>query len=273
MTIHIKTLALAAAFAAAAFVGSAKAAIITYVGFQNNVDSTADDGPTIGWHSTLNAKPLDIDGDNALGSEGWIRANNGASGRSNPRRFLPGYVVPYAADGQTTVIPTFANSGSGVMDNPATGGLNLTPATEDANASWHQGGTTNLNIFQFTIQNAATLTGRTLRVGVLFDAANLAPGVGATQAMAITQTVGGAAFDTSPQLAYGNNGLDVAYFDLTGLVNGDRFVISADANGTNARSHIAGITFDSAVVVPEPSTLALLAAGGLAAIGFLRRKR
>lgn len=243
------------------------AAVLTFAGSQLNIDSTADDGPTIGWHTTGtavgNVKPLDIDGDNALGSDGWIRANNGASGVNNPRRFLPDYIVPYnRTTFETAALLGFANSVAGVMDNPATGGLNLNPATEDAFAAWHSNNANNADLFAFTIQNVNLLAGEILRVGVLFDASNGGTG---SQVMSLTQTAGGTATATSISLAHAGDGLDVAFFDLTGLSNGDRFVIAADST---ARSHIAGVTFDSAT--PEPSTAVLWSLGLLA---MLRRRR
>lgn len=247
-----------------------QAATIMYSGVNTNIDTTADDGATSGWHSTGNVKSLDIDGDNALGSEGWIRASNGSSGISNPRRSLPSYIVAYnTTTGDTAATTTFANSVAGTfMDNPATGGINLNPANEDVFASWHSSNANETNLFSFSIQNANQLTNRILRVGVLFDAANLAPGVDATQSILITQTVGGSVFAFSPQISYGANGLDVAYFDLTGVANLDKFVISADAAGTGGRSHIAGITFDSAI--PEPSSALL---SGIGVLLLLRRRR
>ena len=61
---------LAAAVVAVAFVGVTQAAVITYVGNQTEIEAYTDT-PTEGWRNATPAKPLDIDGDNILGTDGW----------------------------------------------------------------------------------------------------------------------------------------------------------------------------------------------------------
>lgn len=264
------------AIASLMLASAAHAAVISYFGADFNIDGTADDGSTTGWHSTLAAKPGDIDGNNALGSDGWIRAVSGGQ-RGNPTRFLPGYIVAYTdsqanlAAAATSRIGDNANTvgSSYLIDAPAVNGSgvaitsgisasnNVNPSVAETQIqAWHRnvaGGAA--TVFAFTIQNVSQLTGETLRVGLLFDGLGFT--ADSTQSMNITQytggspTVGGASA-SSPQLAYRGNGLDVAYFDFTGLANGDKFVITADANGSGAiQSHLVGITFDSAVLAPE----------------------
>lgn len=240
------------------------AAVMTYVGAEFNVDPTTNDA-TIGWHSTGNAKLLDIDGDNALGSDGWLMAGNGNGGLNNPARFLPSYITPYVRNGgNTSALQGFANTAyySGVIDAPGTGALNLNPASEAQGASIHTSNANAGDLFIFTISDASLLLNETLRIGLLFDTPNTT-GSG-TQVFTLTQTVGGSSSASSPALAHANNGLDVAFFDITGVANGDKFVIRADST---LRTHLTGITWDSAV--PEPASLALLAVGGL----FIARRR
>lgn len=252
--------------------GMSNAAVVAYAGFQLNIDGNSDQPATRGWHTTGtgvsndNVKPLDIDGNNALGSDGWVLAANGTGGVSNPPRFLPNYITTYnsAAAGTRALAPN-ANTVSGIgvtIDLPATGALNLNPGNGSA-ASWHNNSANAGDLFEFTIQNVSSLAGEALRVGLLFDSANT--DTTGTQVFRITQTVGGSATANSPSLAHAKNGLDVAFFDLTGLANGDRFVVNVDAT---SRTHLSGITFDSAVI-PEPSAALL---GGLGLLALLRRR-
>lgn len=271
--------------------GTSQAAVISYYDADLNIDGNANDGSTTGWHSTSGVKPGDIDGDNALGTDGWIRAIAGGS-RSNPTRFLPGYIVPYADNQANLAIATTSRIGDNtnvyagtLIDAPAvnasnvaiTSGIsasnNVNPSTTETQGTfWHRatGGNASI-VFAFTMQNVSQLTGETLRVGLLFDAAISSSS--STQLLNITQysggspTVGGASA-SSPQLAYRSDGLDVAYFDLTELANGDKFVITVDGAGTNGTSHLVGLTFDSAI--PEPGAAVI---GSLGLLALLRRRR
>ncbi len=67
----------------------------------------------------------------------------------------------------------------------------------------------------------------------------------------------------------------MTYFDLTNLNIGDTFVVTSTTSLSNtefsdAFEQVIGLTFDTAVVIPEPSS-ALLGALGLLAL--LRRRR
>jgi hypothetical protein len=67
-------------------------------------------------------------------------------------------------------------------------------------------------------------------------------------------------------LHHEDNEKDGVFFDITGAVAGDTFVVSIDGGGSEAMS---GITFDTALI-PEPSTALL---GGLGLLALLRRRR
>lgn len=260
-----KHIALAAITASLATVSTTHAAVV-YTGSQLNIDGTGDDGATIGWHSTLQSKPLDIDGDNALGTDGWVRAGSGTGGVTNPNRLIPSYLTAYVGDLSVPLTSTsgvnsqFANAGSGLIDAPTTASPGINPTAEATANVWHSNSANAFDVYTFTIQNAALLTGQSLRVGLLFDATLVG-----TQVFTMTQTVGGTDTATSGSLAHNADGLDVAFFTLSGLADGDRFVVNADST---SRSHLAGITFDSAI--PEPSAALL---GSLGLLALLRRRR
>lgn len=263
----IKSSILAVITASLATVSTTHAAVV-YTGSQLNIDGTGDDGATTGWHSTTGIKPLDIDGDNALGTDGWVRAGSNVAGVTNPNRQIPSYLTAYV--GQATITPTTtsgahapnANGSSGLIDAPTTASPGINPATELGANIWHNNSANAFNVYTFTIQNATLLTGESLRVGLLFDTT-----VVGTQVFTMTQTVGGTDTATSGSLAHDNDGLDVAFFTLSGLADGDRFVVNVDST---TRSHLVGITFDSAVLIPEPGAALL---GGLGFLVLLRRRR
>ncbi len=159
------------------------------------------------------------------------------------------------------------------MDAPAgnsgLGGIN--PANETLYAAWWRNslGTTTQDILSFTITDVSAIpVGESLRLGLLFDTRNQA----GNQTFTITQTTGGSATATSPTLSFSNDGMDAAFFDFGSLADNDVFLISATPTDGSTYPQLAGVTFDTGVViVPEPSTTALLGLGGLALI--LRRRR
>jgi hypothetical protein len=79
-----------------------------------------------------------------------------------------------------------------------------------------------------------------------------------TGTFTLTQTVGGSATATTPTLSYDTLALDVAYFDITGAVAGDTFVVKATTiTGSNVEQ-FAGITFDTAMVAVADELPALV---------------
>lgn len=251
----LTTVAVLAAFLGA---GSANAATVTYVGHQDDVEAAADT-PTTGWRNATPAKPLDIDGDNILGTDGYsIFQANGNSISS-----LPTYISSVQRIGGNS-----NSAGSfGVMDNPAD------PSGADTInfGIWHAGAsnTNASNIFRFTVAGT-DLNGQTLRVGIMYDTFN----VSGSQTLTLTQTVGGSATASSPLLTFADTGMDVAFFDITNAIAGDVFTLIADATDGGGGSHAGGITFDTfdTTAVPESGSLALLVLGGLCLLGFRRRR-
>jgi hypothetical protein len=234
-----------AAFTVAAFTGSASAAI-TYVGLQSNFEAHANDA-TVGWRNATTAKPLDGDGDNIFGTDGYD-----LSGSSAPLS-LPSYVL-------SSVVTGNHNQTRGNVDDPAD------PTGADIAGGWSGGSGASATFGTFVFQGSALAT-ETLRLGVLYDSDwNLAWG---TQTFTLTQTVGGTDSVTTPTLTLAGDGVDVAFFDITGIQDGHTFVLSYTDVAINW-AHIGGVTFDT-VAVPEPTTTALLGLGGLALI--LRRRK
>jgi len=226
------------------FVGTASAATITYVGGQNNLEAHTND-PTVGWRNATTVKPLDGDGDNILGTDGYD-----LSGSSAPL-LLPSYVLSSAVAGNH-------NQTRGLVDDPAD------PTGSDIAGGW-SGGSGSSGTFGTFVFQGTSLATETLRLGVLYDSDwSIAWG---TQTFTLTQTVGGSATATTPTLTLAGDGVDAAFFDIAGIQDGDTFVLSY-TDISIGWAHIGGVTFDT--VVPEPSSLAILGLGGLL---IARRRR
>lgn len=118
---------------------------ITYVGHQVGIEADADT-PTEGWRNPTPAKPLDIDGDHILGTDGWWLANQ----KSEPSY---AWITETAPNG---------NSGAwGKWDNPSD------PSGPDTvGALILHGPGDSLDAFQIVIHGDA-LKGKTLRLGSL----------------------------------------------------------------------------------------------------------
>ena len=230
-------------FATAALVaGTADAATITYVGVHTNVETFADN-PADGWRNASTAKLFDADGDNVIGTDGYDFVG------SSTVISLPAYVASATTSGGHN------DNNRGLVDNP------LDPSGADIGLGWNGNGSTTL-VFQ-----GGTLAAETLRLAVLHDGTwNLGQG---TQTFTLTQTAGtGSDSVTTPTLTLAGDGLDVAYFDIAGIQDGDTFSLTRTGVSIPWR-HLAGVAFDT--VIPEPSSLALLGLGGLMMIKRRRR--
>lgn len=237
--------------------GMSHAAVIAYVGVNTNVDSKADD--TTGWHSTTNIKSLDADGDNALGTLGWHYGGNGTGGLTGVKS------LPTSITTTNATTPNANVNAGGKKDGPTAGSPGINPAGEVDYNYWHNNSTTagTVNVISFTIANATPFSGKTLRLGVLFDTYI---GQTGSQTFTLAQTAGGSASAVSPTLSFSNDGMDAAFFDLTELATGNTFQLRYTNTG-GSRGHVAGLTFDT---VPEPSSALI---GSLGLFALLRRRR
>jgi hypothetical protein len=194
------------------------AATITYVGHQVGIEADADT-PTEGWRNPTPAKPLDIDGDHILGTDGWWLAKQ----KSDPS---------YAWITETA--PNGNSGGWGKWDNPSD------PSGPDTFGAFIlHGPGDSLDAFQIVIHGDA-LKGKTLRLGILYSVIG-----GGTNTFTLTQTVGGREVVTSPPIDFDGTALDVAFFDITGAKDGDTFIVNS--KGVKGGPHVAGITFDTAL--------------------------
>jgi hypothetical protein len=96
------------------------------------------------------------------------------------------------------------------------------------------------------------------RIGVMNDGLN--DSNFASNSILMRKLGDNASLDTSGALTNRNRLVDMIFFDVQGAQSGDTYVISASASN----SRIGGISFD--VVVPEPTTAALL---GLSLVGLV----
>jgi hypothetical protein len=218
-------------------------AAISYVGNQDDIESAANTTSS-GWRNTTPAKTFDIDGDNIMGSDGYQMFEGGTTGITG----LPGYIASVT---RLTSHTGVSASSFGIMDDPAD------PTGNDTIyfGLWFDvSDTPGDPLFSFVIQGNA-LDGQTLRIGLTYDSYN---GSG-SQNLRVTQTVGsGSGFAESGVLTFNDDGLDVASFDLTGLVAGDTFVINdAIGSGTDGFGHVGGITFDT-LADPAAGTLYMI---------------
>lgn len=244
------TLSTLATVAALAIATQASAAVITYAGYQDNVDpketsvpATAD---SYGWRNPTPAKPLDINGDNIIGTDGY--AMRGSTS-------LPAYI---------TSVTNISGGGNnfGYMDNPAD-----PTGVDNYHVGFWGSGSSSADLFSFKIQGT-DLTGKTLGVAVQYDTYS-----SGHQTYTLAQTAGvGTDSVTTPALTIANDGYDWAFFYITGAVAGDTFKLSATKPASGAVNYLqwGGVAFDSAAV-PEPASFAL-ALAGFGMLGFRRQR-
>lgn len=233
------------------------------------IASGADTDTTNGaWRTSSVSKPLDADGNNIYGSDGYLMFNTGYIGGSftsstnifaNASNALPTY-VSVTADGATGSVGAAAFAS---IDDP----LNAPTDFQSGVATISGVGLgAEVSMLNLTFNGTVPIAG--IRVGVLVNnAAN-------RNASAIRfELDGNAAVTASQNTGTGvNQQQDYYFFDITGISNGDVFSFFATedtGDGNNAGEvRVGGFTFDT---IPEPGSMTLL---GLA-LGFLavRRRR
>jgi hypothetical protein len=240
----MRTLGLAVLLMACAVVGlvvaqSAFGSSIAYV----DIDTTTQ----AGWRSTDVAKSLDVDGDNAYGTDGWMTAN-AVSDPSYATLALingepDGYYNAYMwVDQALTPAPTVAD--------------------ERANPYYVWQGPLVADLGQITMT-----ANRSFRVALLGDIRADGDNRWLTTAFRIHQTTGGSADSGVHPFGPWTQVGQWMLFDITG-VSGDVFMIEATA-GTGTEADLVRVGFDT---IPEPATLALLALGGIG-LPIRRKKR
>lgn len=193
--------------------------ILTPAGVQH------DSGET--WYSGLTAKPLDVDGNDALGTDGYSLVN------------LPAVRPAYLSVSEPTTGFYPGNESYAVLEDPSFVGSTFTTGTWDSTP----GGGARADLFRFTLNEAAV--GRLIRVGLLVDNLDIASYNGAE--WRLVQTVGGSAQSspvTTTAAEFNNRNPDWVFFDMVGGQPGDTFVVRGLV-GEFGHATLAGVVFDS----------------------------
>jgi hypothetical protein len=183
-----------------------------------------------GWRYIYYGKPLDLDGDNIFGTEGYDMVNRAP--------VLPNYV-----ESATILSSTYPGNGFYYqIDDP----------TNDP--EWFITGTMNpfpglglsADIFQFTLNTNAV--GRKIRVELMVDNLDIAAYNAAS--LTLVQTSGAGAtngpIDTTSAL-FNDRNPDCVFFDLTSASAGDTFIVRG-TSGINGAATLGGVAFDSIVL-------------------------
>jgi hypothetical protein len=185
-----------------------------------------DLGP--GWRSYYPVKPLNLDGDNILGTDGYHLVN------------LPPVLPAYLASA-VILSGTFpGNDDYSYLDDPNSLGSQFLTGTMNPNPG--PGGSADL--FGFTLNAGAA--GRTIRVGLLVD--NLDGAAWNAASLTLVQANGppasnGPVATVAP--AFNNRTPDWVFFDITGGQAGQTFIVRG-AGGANGTATLGGVAFDSA---------------------------
>ncbi len=223
------------------------AATITYLG--------ADETTNAEWRTTSVAKPsaFDPNGDNAYGSDGYSVLATGHALATDLTS------APYISSVTRPAGQRFF-SGTPLFDDPAQ--PIGTPSDVGTGLIYpNNGGASPLGVLRFSLAQSATFV-ITIPLGGS-SAAHRPAGM----SLRVDQTTGGSA-TTSASSVPALGGVDYVFFQVEGSA-GDAFdIVIGGGNGAEA---IAGVAFESAAPIPEPSAFALFGVGGLALL--LRRRR
>jgi len=221
---------------------SVAVAYVIYTG----ADTTTNDA----WRTTDSAKPLDPDGDNAYGTDGYETTPWATSS-------LPAYasvtrLLPY-----TETNPTAADA-----DDPAY--LGPAPIPDISTGRVYTWATTpgiDYNVFQVDLLQDATFM-----LGVITDTWANNPEIHPANVQ-VRQTIGGS--DSVSSGAMGDRDGDVDYylFELGGST-GDRFIVFGTAATTAIG--LGGLTFDT---VPEPGSIVLFGLGAVGLALYWRKRK
>ena len=212
------------------------------------------------WRTTTVAKPLDADGDNVYGTDGWIRPY-GPHGH-DPYVSNPSYLsVQYLGMQNIDDRPTEGYVDDAVLSGPA-------PIADVEAGRVEKPGTVN-DMIQIDVTADASF-----RLGVMSDFIVLYAGAGpeaAPTGIRVRQTIGGAGDSNWIRVPAKNGVADFMFFDIIDAKAGDQFIVYV-ASSTNpwGWSQISHASFDTTQApIPEPAGLGLI---GLALLA-VRRKR
>jgi hypothetical protein len=196
-----------------------RAAVISYAGAQTDL------GP--GWRTPGVSKPLDIDGDNIIGTDGYDVVN------------LPP-AQPNYVNTMTILTSTYPGNGSyAQMDDPTSPGNTFTTGT--LNPAVGTGASADL--FQFSLTGNAT--NRTIRVGLLVD--NLDGANWNATSFYLVQTSGAGVTNgpvATTNSVFNDQIPDWLFFQISGAAAGDTFIVRGVA-GINGDATLGGVAFDS----------------------------
>jgi len=241
-------LPLAVASGILGFAASASAAQITVAGIDVPAPQTTE------WKTSTTPKTFDIDGDNIYGSLASINFTIAFPGAQALGSSTLG--VGFVGSGPQFNQPEYADI------DKVTGG----PVDENAGLA--------LNTFTFELTGTAEdYTGKTVRVGFMQDilgAGEQPADLGKTLELTQVAGIGGGASGIVPVrgLAAGDGVPEFYFFDITGVVPGDRFTINSPNPVGAVSGYISAGSFD---LIPEPST-ALALVTGIGMLSMLRRR-
>jgi len=208
-----------AAVAMAILAVNTNAADITYEGFQTDIETmlATEEVTPKGWRNTNPAKPLDVDGDNILGTDG------------------------YMVKDKPTVTPSYFSSWSRVSLNDNAWAKYIDDPDDPTGADtvrdprWRKGRASDDGYYTFTI-TGSSLENKRLQIGLLI------PGGQSTGIHTLEQTSGGTAqaSQTSEVTAI-NDSLAAIFWVVEGAKDGDVFLISNPVEKQNC-----GMFVDSA---------------------------
>ncbi len=275
------------AVASLALLSASHAASVTLAGSITGLPGANND-QIDGWRSTNFLKNFDPDGDNIYGTAGYVlygtdAAVNSTAGSvqtADPLTFnngvirtlnsVPGYLtLANSLNGQNQLASSY---GYKLFDDP-TQPTGPTVSDVESGAALRGGVAlgTESPLLNITIGTGFPTAG--LRIGLIYDNTDNYAGY-----FRLTQTTGGGATSTFTfGVVPAGQELGLAFFDLSGVVQGDVFTLygakdgPTQPTGGNSNTNViyGGLSFD---VVPEPTSAGLLLLGG-ALIGMKRRQR
>jgi hypothetical protein len=307
-----KTFRTMAAFLAVAcslsFGNSTATAAVTYVGTHYDMVGLFPGGtaPYVvsPWRSEINAKPLDVDGNNVYGSDGYALfatqfnwPNQGCCGsvqNVNSATYpnlidLPSYV----SNSQFLVNNKIGGWGYALVDDPTlvngyrdyNWGNTLTPPVSPPNSQSpyvKMGNIEGTDIMGNDPKTSANGAGRwaftlgpqvpsTIRVSVMSDGYDSTVWTATEVLLAQIDAVGTVLDIVGSGTLARNRFVDMHLFDIVGGQPGEHYAVFAKGPATgDGRGAIAGVAFDS---IPEPTGLCLLLAGVGSLVALPRRNQ